>query len=116
MALSSLIFLASAVSSLLMAFSLALIGAVFVLAYVGGRTGEVVIRAGLKDIKCKMRLKAIDDMSLFVERAYELKMGSYTELDEEPSSEAPSMNFDSDLADYAEPQPASATHSSESKA
>ena len=113
LALSSLIFLASTISPLLMAFSLALIGAVFVLAYVGGRTGEVVIRAGMKNIKCKMRLKAIDDMSLFVERAYELKMGS----NNDPKQELPSEGSDSSIewgdVDGAKLQTASVSASSE---
>ncbi len=109
LALLSLIYLASPISPLLMAFALVLIGAVFVLAYVGGRTGEVVIRAGVKDIKCKMGPKAIDDMSLFVERAYELKMGSSMDLDEEPSSEEPGSPLEADEGDGAQLQSVSAS-------
>ena len=114
LALLSLIYLASPVSPLLMAFALGLIGVVFVLAYVGGKTGEVVIRAGVKDIKCKMRLKAIDDMSLFVERAYELKLGSYVgPVDELSVEEVNPIEADED--DDAELQPvhASPTYDSE---
>ena len=114
LALLSLIYLASPVSPLLMAFALVLIGVVFVLAYVGGKTGEVVIRAGLKDIKCKMRLKAIDDMSLFVERAYELKLGSYVGPVDELSVEEVNPN-EADEDDDAELQSvhASPTYDSE---
>ncbi len=75
----SLIFLASPISPLLMALALALIGVVFILTYAGGHTGEVIIRAGVKDIKCKMQPKALDDMELFVQRFYEFKLGYPTE-------------------------------------
>jgi len=115
LALVSLLVLASPISPLLMAFALGLIGAVFVLTYVGGRTGEVVIRAGVKDIRCKMRLNAIDDMSLFVERAYELKMGLYVGPDEELSSEKSDSPLEMETEDAAELQPASATQSYESE-
>ena len=73
--LLSLLLLSSPVSPLLMAISLGLIGVVFMLTYVGGMKGEVVVRAGLKDIKCKMRPKALDDMAVFVQRFYEMKLG-----------------------------------------
>ena len=63
-------------SPLLMAISLALIGIVFILTYVGGLTGRVTIRAGLQDIKCRMKPKALNDMAVFVERFYEMKLGS----------------------------------------
>ena len=115
LALVSLLVLASPISPLLMAFALGLIGAVFILAYIGGRTGEVVIRAGVKDIRCKMRLNAIDDMSLFVERAYELKMGLYADLDEEPTSEKPDSSSQAEEEDAAELQPAPAALSYESE-
>lgn len=62
-------------SPLLMALSLILIGVVFVIAYKSGVTGEVVIRAGVKDIRCKMMPKALDDMATFLEKYYELKLG-----------------------------------------
>ena len=58
-----------------MAFALSLIGVVFVLSYAGGNVGEVVIRAGSKEIKCKMHKQAVEDMGLFVQRAFALKMG-----------------------------------------
>ena len=58
-----------------MALSLAFIGVVFYLTYAGGSSGEVIIRAGMKDIKCKMQSKALDDMAKFVQRVYELKLG-----------------------------------------
>lgn len=81
---SSLALGASLLSPSLMAFALFLIGVVFVLSYVGGNAGEVVIRAGSKDIKCRMHSQAVDDMGLFVQRAYALKMGYNTsQLDNE---------------------------------
>lgn len=78
--LSSLAIGASLVSPSLMAFALFLIGVVFVLSYAGGNAGEVVIRAGSKDIKCRMRSQAMEDMGLFVQRAYALKLGYNTSL------------------------------------
>ena len=73
--LLSLLLFSSTLSPLLMALSLALIGVVFYLTYAGGSSGEVIIRAGMKDIKCKMQSKALDDMAKFVQRVYELKLG-----------------------------------------
>ena len=73
--LLTLFVLSSALSPLLMAISLTLIGIVFVLTFVGGMMGEVIVRAGLKDIKCRMQPKALDDMAVFVQRYYELKLG-----------------------------------------
>ena len=59
-----------------MALSLTLIGIVFMLTYVGGLRGEVIISAGANEIKCRMNPKALDDMAIFVERFYELKLGN----------------------------------------
>jgi hypothetical protein len=73
--LLSLLLLASPLSPLLMAVSLSLIGIVFMLTYVGERMGNVVIRAGVKAIKCKMCRQALDDMAIFVHRFYELRLG-----------------------------------------
>ena len=73
--LLSVLLLASPLSPLLMAVSLTLIGIVFMLTYVGGLKGEVVIGAGPRDVKCRMRPKALDDMAIFVQRFYELKLG-----------------------------------------
>ncbi len=73
--LLSVLLMASPLSPLLMAVSLALIGIVFILTYVGGLTGRVTIRAGLQDIKCRMKPKALSDMAVFVERFYEMKLG-----------------------------------------
>ena len=73
--LLSLLLFSSTLSPLLMALSLALIGVVFYLTYAGGSSGEVIIRVGMKDIKCKMQSKALDDMAKFVQRVYELKLG-----------------------------------------
>ena len=75
LALLSVLFLSSLLSPLLMALSLTLIGVVFLLTFFGGLTGEVMIRAGLNNIKCRMKPKALEDMAVFVERFYELKLG-----------------------------------------
>ena len=80
--LLSLLLFSSTLSPLLMALSLALIGVVFYLTYAGGSSGEVIIRAGMKDIKCKMQSKALDDMAKFVQRVYELKLGYSSEADD----------------------------------
>lgn len=77
--LLSLLLFASVLSPLLMALSLVLIGVVFYLTYAGGSNGEVVMRVGTKDIKCKMHSKALDDMAKFVQRIYELKLGPSSE-------------------------------------
>ena len=75
LALLSVLFLSSPLSPLLMALSLTLIGVVFLLTFYGGLTGEVMVKAGLSNIKCRMKPKALEDMALFVERFYELKLG-----------------------------------------
>lgn len=77
--LLSLLMFSAPLSPLLMALSLVLIGVVFYLTYAGGSSGEVIIRAGIKDIKCKMKSKALDDMAKFVQRVYELKLGYSSE-------------------------------------
>ena len=66
--LLSILLVSSPMSPLLMALALALIGVVFVLTYIGGNSGEVIVRAGGKDIRSKMRPKALDDMAIFVQR------------------------------------------------
>ena len=76
LALLSLLLFASPLSPLLMAVSLSLIGIVFLLTYVGERMGSVIIRAGNKEIKCKMCRQALDDMAVFVHRYYQLKLGT----------------------------------------
>ena len=73
--LVTLILIGVSLSPLLMALSLGLIGVVFLLTYFGGLMGEVIVRAGQKDVKCKMRQKALDDMGVFVKRYYELRLG-----------------------------------------
>ena len=73
--LLTLFLISSPFSPMLMAVSLTLIGAVFMLTYIGGVSGEVIVRAGHQDIKCRMKPKALDDMAVFVERYYELKLG-----------------------------------------
>lgn len=78
--MSALILSTAILSASLMAFALFLTGVVFVLSYIGGSAGEVVVRAGSKDIKSRMRKQALDDMGLFVQRAYALKMGYSTGL------------------------------------
>ena len=63
------------ISPTLMAFALFLIGVVFALSYASGNAGEVVVRAGSKEMKSRMREQALEDMGLFVQRAYALKLG-----------------------------------------
>ena len=104
--LLSFILFSSLLSPLLMALSLALIGVVFYLTYAGGSSGEVIMRAGMKDIKCKMQSKALDDMAKFVQRIYELKLGYSSEalamLDYlDSSSEEPTAEGEHDDMDEA---------------
>ena len=73
--LMSLMYLSSPISPLLMAVSLTLIGIVFMLTYLGGMTGQIIVRAGVKEIKCRMNPHALDEMSVFVQRFHELKLG-----------------------------------------
>ena len=76
LALLAIFWLGTMVSPLLMAVSLSLIGIVFLLTYAGGIRGQVVISTGAERIKCKMRTKALDDMVVFLERFYELKLNA----------------------------------------
>ena len=85
----------------LMAFALFLIGVVFVLSYAGGNAGEVVIRAGSKEIKSRMRKQALDDMGLFVQRAYALKMGYNTSSLDTADGEAKQAQPDDEHAEPA---------------
>ena len=78
--LLSLALIASPLSPMLMAVSLTLIGIVFILTYMGGMTGGVIIRAGLQDVRCRMKPKALNDMAVFVQRFYELKLGSVAKI------------------------------------
>ncbi|MCH8309321.1 MAG: hypothetical protein IIB17_02345 [Chloroflexi bacterium] len=71
----SLFWLATLISPLLMAVSLTLIGIVFLLTYIGGIRGEVIVTAGSTRFKSRMKPRAIDDMVVFLERFYELKLG-----------------------------------------
>ena len=71
----SLFWLAMLISPLLMAVSLSLIGLVFLLTYVGSIRGEVIVTAGSTRLKCRMKPKAFDDMVIFLERFYELRLG-----------------------------------------
>ena len=73
--LLSMFWLATMISPLLMAVSLSLIGIVFLLTYVGGIRGEVIVTAGSASLKCRMKPKALDDMVVFLERFYELRLG-----------------------------------------
>ena len=73
--LLSVLIIPSPLSPMLMAVALTLIGIVFLLTYVGGLKGDVTIRAGNKAIKSRMHPRALDDMSVFVQRLYELKLG-----------------------------------------
>lgn len=74
LAIFSLVALSSPLSPLLMAFSLALIGVVFLLSYVAGTAGELVIRAGTKDIKCKVRHAEPEHVSDLLHLIYQLKL------------------------------------------
>jgi hypothetical protein len=76
-------------SPLLMALSLVLIGVVFGIAYRSGMAGEVIVRAGVKDIRCKMGPKALNDMATFLEKYYELKLGYNTEPNDADSIASP---------------------------
>ena len=76
LALLAIFWLGMMVSPLLMAFSLALIGIVFLLTYAGGTRGQVVVSAGAERIRCRMKTKALDDMVVFLERFYELKLNA----------------------------------------
>ena len=71
----SLFWLAMLISPLLMAVSLSLTGLVFLLTYVGSIRGEVIVTAGSVRLKCRMKPKALDDMVIFLERFYELRLG-----------------------------------------
>lgn len=76
LALLAIFWLGMMVSPLLMALSLSLIGIVFLLTYAGGIRGQVVISAGAQRIKCRMKTKALNDMVVFLERFYELKLNA----------------------------------------
>ena len=56
------------------------VGFVFLLTYVGERMGSVIIRAGNKEIKCKMCCQALDDMAVFVHRYYQLKLATQKDV------------------------------------
>ena len=71
----SLFWLAMLISPLLMAVSLSLIGLVFLLTNVGSIRGEVIVTAGSTRLKCRMKPKALDDMVIFLQRFYELRLG-----------------------------------------
>ena len=68
--------LASSLSPLLISVALALIGIVFMLTYLGGVAGTVVVSAGLRDIKCKMNPKKLGEMVPLLQRYHELKSGA----------------------------------------
>lgn len=68
--------MASPATPIFMAVALGLIGAVFILTYAGGFRGEVRIQSGQRELHCVMKPKALDDMAIFVERFYEIKLGA----------------------------------------
>ncbi|HBJ31377.1 MAG TPA: hypothetical protein DDY93_08445, partial [Dehalococcoidia bacterium] len=70
-----LFLLATLISPLFMAVSLSLIGLVFLLTYVESTRGEVIVTAGSTRLKCRMKSKALDNMVIFLERFYELRLG-----------------------------------------
>ena len=51
------------------------VGLVFLLTYVGSIRGEVIVTAGSVRLKCRMKPKALDDMVIFLQRFYELRLG-----------------------------------------
>ena len=51
------------------------VGLVFLLTYVGSIRGEVIVTAGSARLKCRMKPKALDDMVIFLQRFYELRLG-----------------------------------------
>ena len=69
------IFLSSPISPMLMTLSLTLIGVVFMLSYTGGMMGWLIVNAGMKRIKCKLKPSDIGGMTEFVQRFYEFKLG-----------------------------------------
>jgi len=71
----SLFLLATLISPLFMAVSLSLIGLVFLLTYVGGIRGEVIVTAGSTRLKCRMKPKALDNIVIFLGWFYELRLG-----------------------------------------
>jgi|GEM_PF-1050671 hypothetical protein len=79
----SLLLVASPATPIFMAVALGLIGTVFILTYAGGLRGEVRIHAGQRGLHCVMQPKALDDMAVFVERFYEIRLG--TEVQSENS-------------------------------
>ena len=101
LALVSGIVASQIISPFLMALALALIGVVFYIAYFSGHAGEVIVRAGVKDIKCKMKPKALDDMTLFVQRFYELKITGGIHLDDLDEGESDLLG-DGSVQDDAE--------------
>lgn len=71
----SLFWVAMLISPLLMAVSLSLIGLVCLLTYVGSIRGEVIVTAGSARLKCRMKPKALDDLVIFLQQFYELRLG-----------------------------------------
>ena len=76
LALLAIFWLGTMISPLLMAVSLSLIGIVFLLTYAADIRGQVVISAGSERIKCRLKTKGLDDMVVFLERCYELKLNA----------------------------------------
>ncbi len=73
--LSSLL-MASPATPIFMAVAMGMIGTVFILTYTGGLRGEVRIHTSPRGLHCVMRPKALDDMAVFVERFYEITLGT----------------------------------------
>ena len=69
------IFLSSPISPMLMALSLTLIGVVIILSYASGMMGWVIVNAGMKHIKCKLKPSDLGGMAELVQRLYEIKSG-----------------------------------------
>ena len=93
LALVSLFFLSSPISPLLMALSLILIGVAFTLSYTSGMTGVVIVTAGRKSIKCRMRSNALEDAVVLVQRFYEMRLG-YDDHEIRPQDRAKENDHD----------------------
>ena len=73
LAVSSLTVLPAVLSPLLMSLSLALIGLVLVLTYVGGNNADVIFTAGSQRIRCRVDSKGLEQVGQIVSRLFEAK-------------------------------------------
>ena len=73
----------SSLLMVLMSLAVGPIGVVFILAYFGGSTAEVIVRAGQTEMKCRAGAQRLDEMAELVRRFHELKAGGH--VDAHPS-------------------------------